>query len=79
MLAKDKKSILLCVCVNVVRLSLYYSLPFVIALALHIPLKMNVLIDVMALSSFVTMANNFIQFPEQAVVRKLSFHCCLVA
>ena len=46
-----------------VRLSLYYSLPFVIALALHIPLKMNELIDVMALSSFVTMANNFIPIP----------------
>ena len=62
-LAKDKKSILLCVCINVVRLSLYYSLPFVIALALHIPLKMNEFIDVMALSSFVTMANSFIPIP----------------
>ena len=27
-LAKDKKSIFLCVCINIVRLSLYYSLPF---------------------------------------------------
>ena len=62
-LAKDKKSIFLCVCINVVRLSLYYSLPFVIALALHIPLKMNEFIDVMALSSFVTMANSFIPIP----------------
>ena len=33
------------------------------ALALHIPLKMNELIDVMALSSFVTMANSFIPIP----------------
>lgn len=34
-----------------------------IALALHIPLKMNEFIDVMALSSFVTMANSFIPIP----------------
>ena len=34
-----------------------------IALALHIPLKMSEFIDVMALSSFVTMANSFIPIP----------------
>ncbi len=62
-LSKDKKSIVICVCINFVRLSLYYSLPFVIGLALHIPLKWNEFIDVMALSSFVTMANSFIPIP----------------
>lgn len=62
-LSKDKKSIFICVCINFIRLSLYYSLPFVIALALHIPLKMSEFIDVMALSSFVTMANSFIPIP----------------
>lgn len=62
-LSKDKKSIVLCVFINFIRLTLYYSLPFVIAKALHIPLKMNEFIDVMALSSFVTMANSFIPIP----------------
>ncbi len=62
-LSRDKKSIVICVFINFIRLSLYYSLPFVIALALHIPLEWNVFIDVMALSSFVTMANSFIPIP----------------
>lgn len=62
-LSKDKRSIVICVLINFVRLSLYYSLPFVIGLALHIPLKNNQFLDVMALSSFVTMANSFIPIP----------------
>lgn len=62
-LSQDKKSIVICVLINFIRLSLYYSLPFVIALALHIPLKTSQFIDVMALSSFVTMANSFIPIP----------------
>ena len=62
-LSRDKKSIVICVCINFIRLSLYYSLPFVIGLALHIPLRWNEFIDVMALSSFVTMANSFIPIP----------------
>lgn len=49
--------------VNVVRLTLYFSLPFVVSKALGIPLHINQLIDVIALSSFVTMANAFIPLP----------------
>lgn len=62
-LSKDKKSIVLCSLINFVRLSLLYSLPYIIGLALHIPLKTSELLDVVALSSFVTMANSFIPIP----------------
>lgn len=62
-LAKDKKRIVICVLINVVRLSLLYTLPFVVARALSIPIHMNQLLDVAALSSFVLMANSFIPIP----------------
>lgn len=62
-LSKDKKRIVLCSFINLIRLSLLYSLPFVIALALDIPIRADQLIDVIALSSFVTMANSFIPIP----------------
>ncbi|MBP3853889.1 MAG: flippase-like domain-containing protein [Erysipelotrichaceae bacterium] len=62
-LSKDKKRIFYCVCINVLRLTLLYSLPYAIALALHIPLKPAQLLDVITLSSFVLMANSFIPIP----------------
>lgn len=62
-LSKDKKSILVCSFINFIRLTLLYSLPFVIGLALHIPLRLDQIIDVIALSSFVLMANSFIPIP----------------
>lgn len=62
-ISKDIKSIILCSLINVIRLTLLYSLPFFIALALKIPLGWDKLIDVIALSSFVTMANSFIPIP----------------
>ncbi len=62
-LSQDKKRIVICVLINFVRLSLLYSLPFVIGVALHIPLEMHQVIDVVTLSSFVLMANSFIPIP----------------
>lgn len=62
-LSKDKKRIAICVLINFVRLSLLYSLPFAVGMALHIPLKMSQMLDVVALSSFVLMANSFIPIP----------------
>ena len=62
-LSKDKKRIFLCSLINFVRLTLLYSLPYAIAIALHIPLETSQLVDVVALSSFVLMANSFIPIP----------------
>lgn len=62
-LIQDKKRIVICVLINFVRLSLLYSLPFAVGLALNIPLKAYDLIDVVTLSSFVLMANSFIPIP----------------
>lgn len=62
-LSKDKMVILKCAGINFVRLTLLYMLPFVIAKLMHIPIAWSQLIDVIALSSFVYMANSFIPIP----------------
>ena len=62
-LSQDKRRIILCTFINLVRLTLLYSLPFAIALALHIQIPMSKLLDVIALSSFVIIANSFIPIP----------------
>jgi uncharacterized protein (TIRG00374 family) len=45
------------------RLMLYYSVPFFCAKALHIPVQMSQMIDILALSSFVEMINAFVPLP----------------
>lgn len=62
-LSQDKRVIVQCMFINFLRLTLYYALPFVVARGLGIGLSLQQLIDVMALSSFVTMANSFIPLP----------------
>ncbi len=62
-LAGDKKAIVECMLINTVRLTMLYALPFLIARLLGIHLAMDQLVDVIALSSFVTMANSFIPIP----------------
>ncbi|MDY3035013.1 MAG: YbhN family protein, partial [Absicoccus sp.] len=62
-LSQDKRRIILCTLINVVRLTLLYSLPYAIAWALHISIPINKLLDVIALSSFVIIANSFIPIP----------------
>ncbi len=62
-LTKDKKLILETAGINVLRMTLQFSLPFFIALMMGIPLQADQLLDVIALSSFVMMANSFIPIP----------------
>ena len=72
-LSRDKKIIVKCILINVLRLTLFYSLPFVIALCLGIHLKINQALDVIALSSFVTMANCFIPIPGSSGGTEMMF------
>ncbi|MEY8468124.1 lysylphosphatidylglycerol synthase transmembrane domain-containing protein [Faecalibaculum rodentium] len=62
-LSRDKGIILQCTGINFIRLTMLYMLPFVIAKFMHIDLHWNQLLDVIALSSFVYMANSFIPIP----------------
>ncbi len=62
-LADDKKLLLQVGLVNMARLTLYFSLPFVVALSLGIKVGVSDFIDMLALSSFVTMANCFVPLP----------------
>ncbi|WP_242744754.1 flippase-like domain-containing protein [Allobaculum sp. Allo2] len=62
-LSKNKTLVLKTALVNFVRLTMYFSLPYLVAIALGIPLSIDQLIDTMALASFVTMANSFVPLP----------------
>lgn len=62
-LLQDKKRLFYSVLVNIVRIGLLCALPYVIARAMNIHLSLAHLVDVMALSSFVLMANSFIPIP----------------
>ncbi len=62
-LKKDKHLILKTVFINVLRLTMLYSLPYAVCLAIGEPLPLSLLVTVIAMSSFVTMANTFIPIP----------------
>lgn len=72
-LSQDKTAILECMFVTFLRLSLYYSLPYVIAKSLGIDIGTKQIVDVLALSSFVTMANSFIPIPGASGGTELVF------
>lgn len=62
-LKQDKRLIIKTVFINVLRLTMLYSLPYVVCLAIGQPLPLYLLATVIAMSSFVTMANTFIPIP----------------
>lgn len=59
----NKKLILKIAGYNVIRLTIYFSLPFFIGLVLGVPVEHMPILDVIALSSFVTMSNSFFPVP----------------
>lgn len=61
------------VLINLVRLLMYYSIPFFIALALHQEVNFDTLINVIALSSFVSLVNAFIPSPGSSGGTEASF------
>lgn len=63
MLADDKNLLWQVGLVNMVRLTLYFALPFVVAVCLGIQVGPSDFINMLALSSFVTMANCFVPLP----------------
>ena len=62
-LSTHRPLILTCIALNLVRLLLYYCIPFFCALALEIPVSLSMLLDIVALASFVSMINAFIPIP----------------
>lgn len=58
-----RKTIILVILANFVRLFVYYIIPYFCALALNIPVDANLILDILALSSFVSMINCFIPIP----------------
>lgn len=62
-LQQHRKVIVQVVICNIFRLLLYYSIPYFCFLALGINVDIKVLIDIIAMSSFVSMINAFIPIP----------------
>lgn len=62
-LSHNKMIVLKTAGANVLRLTMYYALPYIVAVSLGIRLPISSLIDCMALASFVTMANSFVPLP----------------
>lgn len=62
-LQNQKKLILKIATAHFVRLILYYAIPYLCAKALNIPVEFSTLIDIIALSSYVSMVNAFIPLP----------------
>lgn len=61
-----KKMILKCVLLNVLRLTIFYTVPLFIALTLGIDVNAGMLLDVITMSAFVSVANAFFPVPGAA-------------
>ena len=72
-LKNHKKMILKIGLSNLLRLTIYYSVPYFCALALHIPITFDKMLDVLALSSFVAMVNAFVPLPGSSGGTEASF------
>lgn len=62
-LANKKQLIFRVVLANILRLTIYFMMPYLCATALQIEMPFEYIIDVLALSSFVSMVNAFIPLP----------------
>lgn len=62
-LTLHKKMIVSLVIITVIRLTIYYSIPFFCAKALHIEVASSQLLNIIALSAFVSMINAFLPMP----------------
>ena len=65
-LRTHKKMIALLALENLGRLIIYYSIPYFCAMALNIPMNPGMLLNIIALSSFVAMINAFLPMPGSA-------------
>lgn len=62
-LRHHKEKIPQVVSTHLLRLMLYYAIPYFCAKALHMPVDISALLDVLALSSFVSMVTSFVPLP----------------
>ncbi len=64
---RNHKSLIIFLVLNkFLMLLIYYSIPFLSAMVLHIPVKPSMYLDMLALSSFVAMVNAFLPMPGSA-------------
>lgn len=62
-LKTHRKMILMLAFENAVRLTIYWSIPFLCAIALNVPVGWDMWLDMLALASFVAMVNAFLPMP----------------
>lgn len=62
-LKQNKKLVVQILLVQILRMIIFYSIPFVVGMALHQPLHINQLLDIMVMSSFIQMLNALTPLP----------------
>ena len=72
-LQNHKLLIVQCVLVDLIRLTLYYALPYYCAKALNIDVNMGQMLDIIALASFVSTINAFIPIPGSSGGTEITF------
>lgn len=71
---KDKKKLIFkAVLLNVLRLTVWFTLPYAVAVAIGVDMHLSMLVDVVAMSAFVSMANAFIPVPGASGGTELVF------
>lgn len=70
---KHKKLIIEVILINIVRVTIYYAFPFLCALALRIPISIDMLAEVMTLTACVSMINTFIPIPGASGGTEVTF------
>ena len=63
LLSNHKPMVIKVAITHLLRLLVYYSIPYACARALHVPVNPGMLLDIITLSSFVSMVNAFIPLP----------------
>lgn len=69
----NRKLLINAVILNVFRLIIYYSLPYFIMLTLNIEIEAHHILDIICLTSFVSMVNAFIPIPGASGGTELTF------
>ncbi|MEG0283797.1 MAG: lysylphosphatidylglycerol synthase transmembrane domain-containing protein [Erysipelotrichaceae bacterium] len=65
-LKKNRKLVLKLIAINIFRFSIFYTLPYIVALGLNVQVDPSLLFDIVALSAFVHMSNACSPLPGDA-------------
>lgn len=62
-LKEDKKLVIELLAMQFLRIIIFYGIPYIVGLALHVPLEVHQLLDILVMSSFIQMLNALTPLP----------------